>query len=147
MSDLFVYPDDRYLRYKWDVQFSTFRIVARDYRAVLTGDRVQERHRLILIQTASDLLDTDANLTRLGEPSLTFGLAEADRRLWAAADAWVTELRSWRIPPADMSVADIEVALRRRKTLEEQFNDVILGVAGGVDPAVTPPPVVIARAG
>lgn len=128
MADLFLQIDGRFLQAKWDFAFAVFRIVARDYRAVLAGERPQERHRTILIQVASDLLDVETDLFRLGISSPAEQLSQSDFELWDAVVPLVRELRLWRIPRADLDIAVIEEALYRRKMLEERFNAVLLHI-------------------
>lgn len=122
MPDLFVVPDDRFLLAKWDHLIAVFRIVARDYAQVITGVTKPDRHRTILIQTVSDLLDLEADLFRLGKDSPAVAFQGELRVLWRAAAEWVRELRSWRFPHEAMPVDDIEDSLLRRKLAEERFN-------------------------
>ncbi len=125
MPDLFINPDERFLLAKWDHLSAVLRIVTRDYRRVLTGDTVPDRHRTIIIQTVSDLLDLDADLVRLGKDSPSAVLTGWSRAVWHAAAAWVSELRTWRFPHESMPVADIEHSLVCRKLAEEEFNAVV----------------------
>lgn len=143
MADLSLHTDARYLHARWDFQFAVFKIVARDYRAVLDGTRNQELHRDILIQTVADLLDTEAGLTRRAQPSPAADLDPPDRELWLAAVSWVRELHRWRIPPADLPLTELGADLVLRKELEEQFNAAVR--RGEDEPAadgVCPPAVV-----
>lgn len=131
MPDLFVVPDDRFLLAKWDHVIAVFRIVARDYRNVLAGVIPPDRHRTILIQTVSDLLDLETDLHRLGKQSPAVKFDGWLRDAWQAAAQLVVELRAWRFPHDAMPVDDIEQAMLCRKLAEERFNAVITeGVEG-----------------
>jgi hypothetical protein len=118
MPDLFINPDEQFLLARWDHLTAIFRIVIRDYHRVLTGEETPDRHRTIIIQTVSDLIDLEADLFRLGKdsPSDLF-----DSRVQAAV-GWVGELRGWRFPHPNMTVEEIEESLVRRKLAEERFN-------------------------
>lgn len=121
MPDLFLVPDDRFLLAKWDHLIALFRIVSRDYRRVLAGETAPDRHRNILVQTVSDLLDVEADLFRLGKDSPSTRLAAGVSGAWLAAAAWVGELRAWRFPHESMPVDEIEQSLVGRKLAEERF--------------------------
>lgn len=121
MPDMFLHPDDHYLLAKWEHLLSVFRITTRDYRRVLAGDAATDRHRTVIIQTVSDLLDVEVDLFRLGKDSPAGKLQGRSREVWQAAAAWVSQLREWRLPHDSKSVADIELALECRKLAEEGF--------------------------
>jgi hypothetical protein len=140
MPDLFVVPDDRFLLAKWDHLIAVFRIVAREYRQVLSGLLPPDRHRTILIQTVSDLLDLETDLHRLGKRSPADGFDGWLRDAWRSAAVWVAELRVWRFPHESMPVDDIEQSLVCRKHAEERFNAV---VSGGSCHAVDDPTVLV----
>jgi hypothetical protein len=125
MPDSFYPPDERYLRACWDRALGVFRIVARDYRLVLAGLRRQEHHRAILLQTAFELMNLDADLNRRGVPTPTSEFTETERRMWDRICPLVTELRRWYTPGTWVTSAELESVLQIRKTLEEQFNDVL----------------------
>ena len=146
MPDLFLVPDERILLAKWDFLTSVFRIVSREYRRVLDGSLPSDRHRVVLIQTVSDMLDVEADLYRLGstDPAAEFeGWMVAG---WETAAAWVRELRTWRIPPPQVSVPAIEEALERRQSLEAAFVAVVF-TDGPHDASDDPPAVLVSRAG
>ena len=130
MPDLFVIPDDRFLLAKWDHLIAVFRIVAREYRQVLAGVTPPDRHRTILIQTVSDLLDLETDLYRLGKESPAVQFDGWLRDAWQTAAVWVAELRAWRFPHQAMQVIDIEQSLVCRKLAEERFNAVVADSAG-----------------
>lgn len=140
MPHLFIQPDDRFLRSQWEHLFATFRIVVRDYRDVLQGVRGHRRHRGILVQLVSDLIDVEADLVRMGQESPADQLTGDVRGVWLAAAALAHELRLWRIPQDRMTVPQIEAALSRRKALEEWFNSLVQLFEDRDDPPVTPPP-------
>ncbi len=139
MPDLFLVPDDRFLLAKWDHLIAVFRIVARDYRRVLAGETALDRHRTILIQTVSDLLDLEADLFRLGKDSPSAGLGGGVGAAWLTAAAWVGELRAWRFPHESMPVDEIEQSLLGRKLAEERFIAAVGGLGG--EPAADTPTV------
>lgn len=149
MTDLFLLPDDRVLLAKWDYLASVFRIVAREYRRVLDGSVSADRHRTILIQTVSELIDVEADLYRLGTADPAAGFKGWMKVGWEVASAWVRELRAWRLPPASVSVADIEAALERRQRLEVAFVAAVCAATEDADdePADDPPAVLVSRAG
>lgn len=122
MPDLFINPDERFLLARWDHLTAIFRIVIRDYHRVLTGEETPDRHRTIIIQTVSDLIDLEADLFRLGKDSPSDLFDSRVRVAWQAAVAWVGELRGWRFPHPNMTVEEIEESLVRRKLAEERFN-------------------------
>jgi hypothetical protein len=122
VSDLFITPDERFLLAKWDHLTAVLRIVARDYQRVLAGHTAPDRHRTLIIQTVSDLLDLETDLFRLGKDSPADQFDGWVRGVWQAATAWVGELRAWRFPHPSMPVDDIESSLVRRKLAEERFN-------------------------
>jgi hypothetical protein len=129
MSDLFLLTDDRFLLGKWDYAFSLLDIVARDYSHVLRGERFARRHRTILIQTVSDLIEIEADLVRMGATPPSARLTGQSLELWRAASEFVTDLRRWRVPQEGAHSASVEAADRSRRILEEQLNDVILELA------------------
>jgi len=135
MSDLFLMTDDRLLLSKWDYGFSLLEIVARDYRSVLRGERYARRHRTILVQTVSDLLDVETDLTRLGATPPSARLTGPARELWQAATELVCELRQWRVPPVAVSADSVEAADRTRRVLEGRMNDVILDLPDAAEEA------------
>lgn len=125
MTTLFVHADERHYLARWEYAAAILRIVARDYRQVLAGEIAQDRHRTILIQTGSDLLDIETDLARLGVASPADQLEPWVQAVWLTLVPLVLELRTWRLPAPDMPIELIESALIRRKALEEQFNDVL----------------------
>ncbi len=136
MADLFILPDERALLARWDFHTSVFRIVAREYRRVLDGSVPADRHRLIVVQTVSDLLELQDDLARLGTPDPAAAFSGWVRAAWDAAVLWVCELRAWRIPPDSLPVAEIEAALERRQSLESRFTSALFDVADVDAPAV-----------
>jgi hypothetical protein len=141
MPDLFLVPDDRFLLAKWDHLIAVFRIVARDYRRVLAGEVPPDRHRTILIQTVSDLLDVEADLFRLGKDSPSAGLGSGVAAAWVAAASWVGELRAWRFPHDSMPVHEIEKSLLGRKLAEERFVAAVCDLPDEAAPAADTPTV------
>ncbi len=136
MHDLFFIPDERILLAKWDHLAAVFRVVVRDYKQVLAGDTPADRHRSILIQTVSDLIDLETDLFRMGKDSPAVGQTAHTEAVWQAAVTWVQQLRAWRFPHESMSVADIEHSLVCRKLAEEEFNAVVCD--GPTDPVSAP---------
>ncbi len=142
MTTLFVHADERHYLARWEYAAAILRIVARDYRQVLAGEISQDRHRTILIQTGSDLIDIETDLARLGVASPADHLEPWVRAVWKALVTLALELRTWRLPAPDMPIELIESALIRRKTLEEHFNDVLRQGDSAAPDAVGPTAVV-----
>lgn len=146
MPDLFFLPDDRYLRSRWDRTLALFRIVAREYRDVLTGVRKEDYHRAILLQAVVDLLDAEADLLRRGVPTPVSEFDPPELIVWTCAVPLVRELLRWHIPGDWVTHPEFEGALDRRKELEERFNNVLLKTTPG-DPVevMTATPTVIGK--
>lgn len=142
MTTLFVHADERHHLARWEYAAAILRIVARDYRQVLAGEMPQDRHRTILIQTGSDLIDLETDLARLGVPSPADQLEPWAQAVWQALVPWVLELRTWRLPAPAMPIELIESALIRRKALEEQFNTVLRRGESAAPDAIEPVAVV-----
>lgn len=154
MSDLFL-TNERFLLAKWDYLMSLFRIVARDSRradgwadgpTLTEADQSEpfDRHRTILMQTVSDLLDLEADLLRMDENSPAGELEGRWRELWETAAAWVREERVWRYPPRHQEAEEIDAVLVRRAAAEKRFIDVVVALwptpaAGTGEPAVEAP--------
>lgn len=137
MPDLFL-TNEHYLKARWDYLMSVVRIVARDScrpdrqpAPPTAGDDEGEpfdRHRTILMQTVSDLLDVEADLLRLDEESPAGKLKGRWRELWQTAAAWVREERVWRFPPRRQEAQEINPVLDRRAAAEKRFIDVVVGL-------------------
>lgn len=146
MTTLFIHADERHYLARWEYTTAVLRIVARDYCQVLAGDIPQDRHRTIMIQTGSDLLDIEADLGRLGVSSPADRLEPWVQAVWQALVPLVLELRTWRLPAPDMPIELIESALIRRKALEEQFN-AVLRLGGSATPDAVRPTAVVTTTG
>ena len=140
MATLFIHADERYYLARWEYAAAVFRIVARDYRQVLTEEIAQDHHHTILLQTGSDLIDLESDLARLGRAAPVERWEPWARAAWQALAPLVLEHRTWRIPALDLGNDQIADALVRRKQLEEQFNAALLG--GGPAPEEFEPTVV-----
>lgn len=147
MTTLFVHADERHYLARWEFASAILRIVARDYRQVLAGEISQDRHRTILIQTGSDLIDIETDLARLGVATPADQLEPWVQAVWQALVPLVLELRTWRLPAPEMPIEQIESALIRRKALEEQFNDVLRQGDSAAPDAVAPAAVVVTTNG
>jgi hypothetical protein len=140
MTTLFIHTDERAVLARWEYAAAVFRIVARDYRQVLTEDIAQDRHHTILLQTGSDLIDIETDLTRVGREPPVGRWEPWAQAAWQALVPLVHEHRKWRIPAPDLGNDLIADALIRRKVLEERFNAVLLrgefATPEAVEPAV-----------
>jgi hypothetical protein len=126
MTTLFIHADERHYLAKWEYASAVFRIVARDYRQVLTEEIAQDRHHTILLQTGSDMIDIQTDLSRLGATAPVDRWEKWAQAAWQALFPLVLEHRTWRIPAMEMPDDLIADALVRRKLLEEKFNAVLL---------------------
>jgi hypothetical protein len=73
------------------------------------------------------LLAVERDLNRFGL-SPAGVLEPADTALWRAASAWVSALREWSLPPAELNTERVEGALTGRRALEAAVRDVIFSI-------------------
>lgn len=156
MPDLFL-TNEQYLLAKWDYLQSVFRIVARDSQRcedrtpeldTETGDRHDpfDSHRWVLRQLVSDLIELEADLTRMGQDSPAATLNSRWQHLWQRAVEWVREERRWRFPHACLPDGEAKADVNRRVTAERAFFAAVAahwpGAAGASDRwAADEPPV------